>query len=348
MDEEQGRLEDEHSFLVADFVKIVADNTAKATEIADEASRTWWTAASAGLVSLFSAACVGEPRGCGDQEKYRRDSRPQGCDGRESSRRGCLNIEAEPTGVGSTGSAAAPAPAAAILVARLSSMNHAEELRFAKNAADIVGVENGPLYLAVEEEKRRQKKAIDRCEAALARADYDGDSPPRACTRTTGASAALAAVVAGAPPAAAVPASPAGECGGGSGGDSDGVVQPAEERRTGECGDGGDGSVQTAEELDRFREQLEADTIQLATASFEDEVKRLDTDGAKDVAPVTRAEASPLPDDPPPPRDLTKSQLDLRRAADIRAYARSLGLMLLRARKVLVEEIVQVIEQYSW
>ena len=43
MDEEQGRLEDEHSFLVADFVKIVADNTAKATEIADEASRTWWT-----------------------------------------------------------------------------------------------------------------------------------------------------------------------------------------------------------------------------------------------------------------------------------------------------------------
>ena len=238
-------------------------------------------------------------------------------------------------------------------MARLDSLNRAEGLRFASLAADTtVGADEigGPLHLAVAERKRRQKEAFDRCEKALQeRVDDDDDdcgdggSPLPHRARSLATTVVALGEAAGAPPpsvAAAVPASPIGECGGGGGGGDSG----------GGGGGGGDGGlgnggvVQSPEELDGFREKLEADTIQLATASFEDEVKRLAADDADDVPPpVAIAEASPLPDDSPPsPRELTRSQLDLRRAAEIRAYARSLGRMLLRARKVLVEEIVQV------
>lgn len=106
IDKEQGRLEDERSSLAADLVKVVADNTAKAAEAADEAGRVWWAAASAGLVSLFSAAvCLGnQPLDCGDRQalnQHRRDPQPQGCGVRRESpprREPCLKADTDAIG----------------------------------------------------------------------------------------------------------------------------------------------------------------------------------------------------------------------------------------------------------
>lgn len=106
-DEEQGKLEHDLSSLAADLVKIVADNTAKETEAADEASRAWWAAASAGLVGLFSEAviCVGEPlEDCGDPnlKECRRGFQAQGCGARRENppRDYCLNADADAAAVG--------------------------------------------------------------------------------------------------------------------------------------------------------------------------------------------------------------------------------------------------------
>ena len=339
--EERTRLEDQRSSFTADLVGIVAGNTSKENELADEASRAWWVEASAGLARLFSE-CVGGARDCRKQNQNRNGGDKSGavvCGGREGLPTGAAvnnggAVDGDGGGGVGVGSAesetpAAANPAAALLMTLLNNMNRTEERRSEKNAADVAA-ETGPLRLAVEEKRLLQEEAIHRCESALEAAAAEGS--PLAVVREEASAAVEAAA-----PAAAVPASP--PTGERESGDDDGK-QLADERDTGGCGDV-DG-LPSAEELDRFRTKLEADTVELAAASFDDEVRGLAIDEKDDVPSAATLGCSTFPHCEPP-RELTRSQLDLRRTAEIRAYARSLGGMLLRARKGLAEEMLQVI-----
>ena len=79
--------------------------------------------------------------------------------------------------------------------------------------------------------------------------------------------------------------------------------------------------------LHRFRSQLEKEAVARATASFEDEIRQLVVEAREETAPS-------LSDCP---SELTRSTLDLRRAARVGTYARDLGRMLFRAHDAVIK-----------
>lgn len=97
-------------------------------------------------------------------------------------------------------------------------------------------------------------------------------------------------------------------------------------------------------ELDIFRSRLEAKALQIVAVSFEDEIRRMAIDAAAMAAgavpPVATEETTSSPNDCS--SELTRSQLDLRRAARLSAYAKALGDMLSRAREVLSKKTFEV------
>lgn len=105
----------------------------------------------------------------------------------------------------------------------------------------------------------------------------------------------------------------------------------AEAAATGAVGDAHFEPV--ADQLGHFRLRLEADAVEFATASFECEVRELALDGNGEQ------NTSSLRDSP---SELSRSQLDLRRAERARDCARALGEMLSRARDVLLKKAREV------
>lgn len=96
-----------------------------------------------------------------------------------------------------------------------------------------------------------------------------------------------------------------------------------------------------AEGLDQFRLRVEREAVQIVSSSFEDEVRRLAGEFEERTETVTIEEASVSPEEECP-SELTRSQLDLRRAARVRAYVRAAGEMLTQAHEALQEYSVEV------
>lgn len=98
--------------------------------------------------------------------------------------------------------------------------------------------------------------------------------------------------------------------------------------------------IPLAEGLDQFRLRLEGEAVRLVSASFEDEVRRLaEFEGRSEMVAIGEASLSPKKeeeeDEEECPSELTRSQLDLRRVARVRAHVRALGEMLTQAHEAL-------------
>lgn len=93
---------------------------------------------------------------------------------------------------------------------------------------------------------------------------------------------------------------------------------------------GKEGDIVFLEELDLSRSKVETHAVQQVAASFEDDIKRLAVEGK-------------IPPRDDRPIELTRAQLDLRRAARIAAQAKALGEMLFQARKALLKKTFEVI-----
>lgn len=96
-------------------------------------------------------------------------------------------------------------------------------------------------------------------------------------------------------------------------------------------GPGGDDSAllhpDVREDLQRIRSLLEKEAVERATASLEGETRKL----------AMEANEEPCPSRSDTPSELTRSQLDLRRVARVRAGSRVLGNVLFRAHDVILE-----------
>lgn len=119
------------------------------------------------------------------------------------------------------------------------------------------------------------------------------------------------------------------------------------------------GTRHPEEELKSFRFRLEAETIQLAVASFGTEVRQLAISPSAPAHSMV-TEATIIGQEPPPPaltpssslsslpsdyfsqRDPTRSWLDLRRAARVRAFAQALGEMMSPGREALLDDDLMV------
>ncbi|CAM9341992.1 unnamed protein product [Pylaiella littoralis] len=115
------------------------------------------------------------------------------------------------------------------------------------------------------------------------------------------------------------------------------------------------GTRHPEEELKSLRFRLEAETIQLAVASFGTEVRQLAISPSAPAHSMV-TEATIIGQEPPPPaltpssslsslpsdyfsqRDPTRSWLDLRRAARVRAFAQALGEMMSPGREALLDD----------
>lgn len=94
--------------------------------------------------------------------------------------------------------------------------------------------------------------------------------------------------------------------------------------------------VTLAEGLDQFRLRVEGEAVQLVSSSFEDDVRRLAGEFERRTETVTIKQASVSPEEECP-SELTRSQLDLRRAARVRLFVRAAGEMLTQAHEALQE-----------
>lgn len=189
------------------------------------------------------------------------------------------------------------------LVARLESMIRVEELRAAQAAADAVA-DDGPLHRAVAEKRLRCREEIERCESVF----------EAACDRSrTESSSAGAAALTSASASTATPP-PVGEG----------------------C------PLQQPEEHNLFRSKLGLDAVQLVAASFEDDVRQVAVEAAAVAGSrsVAIEEVTSSPGDSP--GELTRSELDLRRAARIGVCARGLSDTVSRACEVLHQEMLGV------
>lgn len=335
---EQRVIDDGHPALLVDLARIVSSNAEKEADATAAARRSWWAEARESLLSLFVSAHSSRQR--------REGSLPS----------------SSPLDDGNGGRAAAPGvdvvddyapvethlPAASSLVlirTRLDELLRAEETRGTSvrggdtlAAADIgeagLGEEaaagkQGPLHLAVAEKQRCGSEVVGRCLDAI-EAARSSDSSARGERRNQRSKEANAAAEDGA-------IASSGDGGDGSDGVSRSVTHDAEA------------------ELSLFQFRLEAGAVQLAAASLEADVRLLAIGPAAPATAAevasfrtptgTRVEENPLsllPEDDPPPGELTRSQLDLRRAARVKAFARALGEMLCRGRETLQQKAAQV------
>lgn len=329
-------IDDGHSLLLVDLARGVADNAEKEAEATAVARRNWWAQARESLLSLFTSA-HNSPQACREPRLSPRS---------EDGGKGAADVDAIELPAPEKKYVPASPGALPLIRDRLDNLLRAEETRAAKSTRDILAAadtveaagsggeagEQGPLHLAVVETQRLSSEALGRCLDAVEAARSDpfakgekGDERSKVASPAEegGATASLTQ-------------------GSGSG-----------------SGDGGRrcGTHTPEQGMALFLSRLEAGAVQLAAASFEAEVRRLVVGPG---TPLTAAEAvaslpRPPPDttieekgpslpleDSPPPDDLTRSQLDLRRAARVKAFARALGEMLCRVSEALQKKTLQV------
>lgn len=317
IDREQGLVDDAQSTLLVDLAKIVADSTAKEAEATAAVRRDWWTEARESLLNIFSLA---------------HNSSQQSSRGVRISPCNELNGNAlSDTDLGASAAEKTPPSAAAplllVLRTRLNELLRAEEARVANIATDAVaaadavggrgGDRGGPLHLAVAEKQRCSSEAIKRCADAIEALRSEPSAWGGENKRTD----------------------PVANQNSTEGGSSSSTGRHS-------------GTHNPEEEFESFRFGLEAETVQLAAASFGAEVGQLATSPsapaqctATEVVEIGKeglsSSPSSLPSDDCPPSDLTRSQLDLRRAARVRAFARALGEMMSRWREALLDDNIQ-------
>ncbi|CAB1105292.1 unnamed protein product [Ectocarpus sp. CCAP 1310/34] len=312
IDREQDLVDDAQSALVVDLAKIVADENAKRAEAAAVARRHWWAEAREILLDLFHSV----------HSSNRNDQERGG---------GCADVDVGIHGSGSATEKPAATSSASLQLIRtsLDELLRAEEILVEKAAKDFLTAVNadeygggggGPLHVAAAENQRSTNEVLDRCTKAFEAASFDPS------TSTVGQPTP-------------VNLNQWSTEGGSSSGRLGGAHNPEEE-------------------LASFRGRLETDAVQLAVASFDMEVRELAIDAAIPVAaseavmppcfpgaPSTMLEiegkGSPPPfplDGRPPSSDLTRSHLDLRRVARVKAFARTMEDMLSTARKAILKE----------
>lgn len=319
----RGLVEDAQSTLLVNLGNIVADNAAKEAEATAAARRQWWTEAREGLRHTFSLA-----------HNYSQNIREvdlSPCNKDKGS--ACSEI-----GVGASATEETPPPATAKLLlvrTRLNELLVADEARVVNIATDAVAVADtvggrsgdrgGPLDLAVAEKQRCSSEAIQRCADAIeafrsAPSAYGGENKH---------------IIAANPV-------PKNISTGGSTGSTSGIVRHADTRNL-------------QEEFESFWLRLEAEAVQLVVASFGTEQRQLVSSPSASVQPAVNevieigqkpssrsSSSSLLRSDYFPQRDLMRSQLDLRRAARVRAFARALGEMVSRGRETLLDDLLEV------
>lgn len=321
IDREQRVIDDGHSILLVDLARIVAGNAEKEAEATAFARRHWWAEAWESLLSLFVLAHSSRQTSQGSRLSP------------SSENSGKVDVGVDVVGDSAPEKTHVPAASSLTLIrTRLDELQRAEEVRAAKVKGDILAGgevgEQGPLHFAVAEKHRHSSEAIGRCLNTVedSRSDplaWGGKSNPRSKE-----------------------ANPAAD-----------NSATASSREGSDSGDGGcrrGTHTPEQEDMGLFLSGLEVSAVQLAAASFEAEVRLLAIGPA---TPPTAAEVASLPPPPEakieqkapsspsedlPPGDLTRSQLDLRRTARVKAFARALNEMLHRGREALQKQTLQV------
>ena len=341
IDREQRVIDDGNSALLTDLTRTVAVSTEKEANAMAVARRAWWAEARESLLSLFVSAH--------DSHQSCKGSRLPPSPRSESGNGGNIVIGADAVDNDPAPEAtlAAVASSLPLIRARLDEMLRAEEARAAKATGDILATgdameagsgrereEQGSLHLAVAEKQRLDSEAIGRCLVAVEAA--------RSGPFASGGKRDQQTRAADLPAEDAATASPRQRSGISDGGGDEGRSHGTRDI--------------PEQEMDLFLNRLEAGAVQLAAASFEAEVRLLaigpvspPTAAAEAMAscpppPETTAGEAPLslPSEHGPPGELTRSQLDLRRTARVKAFVRALGEMLCRGREVLQQQTLQV------
>lgn len=340
IDREQRVIDDGLSGLSADLARIVAVNTEQEAEAAAVARRSWWAEARERLLGLFVSAHNSRVATQGSRALSR--WRENGGEIDVS-----VNVDED------SAPERAPPPAASSLLliqTRLDELLRAEETRAETAKGDILAASDmagygsgedvrrrGPLHLAVAEEQRHSSKAIGRCLDAVgvARSDHLASVGKRDLRGREGSSAA-----------AENSAAASSREGSGSGSGSDSGSGDGRRRR---------GTYFPEQDMGMFQSRLEAGAVELAAASFEPEMRLLAVGPATLPAAAEMASlppppetsiaqmAPPLPSEESPPGDLTRSQLDLRRTARVKAFARAMAEMLRRGSEELQKRTLQVL-----
>lgn len=334
----RGLVDDAQSTLLVDLAKIVADNAAKEGEATAAARRDWWTEARESLRHVFAVAhngCTQSSRGVSTP----RCNEDNGSACSDDVDVGVSSTETKPP---------LPSAAAQLLLVRirLDELLLADEARVADNiATDITAADTndgrgddrgGPLDLAVAENQRCCSEAIQRCADAM---EAFRSAPSASRGENTSDTTASPAVKKNSTGGSTVSAS--------------GIISHRGGKRNAE--------EEGEEEFESFRLRLEAKAVQLATSSFGAEVRQLavnpsapaqaavteamdisEKPSSSSSSPSSSSSSSSLASDYCPRKDLTRSQLDLRRTARVRAFARALGEMISRGHRALLDDNLRV------